>query len=179
MRTTAEMKYVWNFRRCVDAGGALSVSRKGSPARSRPKGEQRAKGRKDEGGGRRVERSRAGERTEGQRESVRERERERGFRALRRGGCPRLRFVGNGRSITRRSSSSAPAHPASPRQGPMPQKTGVEPTLVLPVPPSPRKGQTLPFLLVSLSDCETLRVAGTKECRMTIGRGVQSKKRRG
>jgi len=84
----------------------------------------------------------------GRRDKERERERERGFRALRRGGCPRLRFVGNGRSITRRSSSSAPAHPASTRQGPMPQKTGVEPTLVLPVPLSPRKGQTLPFLFV-------------------------------
>lgn len=52
------------------------MSRKGSAARSRPKGEQCAKGRKDEGGGRRVEGREVGlERGRRDKERVRERKR--------------------------------------------------------------------------------------------------------
>lgn len=140
----------------------IRVSERGSPART--EGRAACKGTK--GRGRRAEgREKSGRREDGGTKRGREGERERGFRALRRGGCPRLRFVGNGRSITRRSSSSAPARPATARQGPMPQKTGVEPTLVLPVPPSPRKGQTLPFLLVPPSVEKPSESQGQKSAR--------------
>lgn len=44
----------------------------------------------------------------------------------------------------------------------MPQKTSVEPTLVLPVPLSPRKGQTLSFFLVSPSIAKPYGLQGQK-----------------
>lgn len=112
------------------------LARKGSRCEGRA-----AQGRKDEraeGGGEGRSRDEREKREERERVRVRgRRDRERG-RALRRGGCPRLRFVGNGRSITRRSSYPlALLTLLGGRQGPLPPKDTRRTTLSCPPQPPP------------------------------------------